>query len=82
MTAGVVHLTARWNGLCPPRAGQWLMAPAGRTAYEITAVRRRRLTSRRGYNFVLTCVRHLPSDVPARATVHVWTWDKRQRRRS
>ncbi len=75
------RLTARWTGRAP-RRGEWLKAERGRTAYEITAVRRINGTGgARRYRYVLTCARHAPSDIPEGATVHAWTWDKRERRR-
>jgi hypothetical protein len=71
------QLRARWAG-APPLVGQFLKAARGRTAYEITAVRKvGRAGLGTGAKFSLTVERWNPADVPAHAVVHEWKWDRR-----
>lgn len=82
MPSGIrCKLTARWPGIDPPRPGQFLKAPRGRTAYEIVEVRQRKSTGQRNYNLLLICNRWRPADVPEGATIRAWYWDKRQKTR-
>jgi len=72
------QLRAHWIG-DPPRPGEFLKAPRGRTAYEITAIRKvSRAGLGTGPRYVLTVERWNPGDVPIGATVHEWIWDRRK----
>ena len=79
MNGPTKQLTARWVGEAPG-VGEWLKTPLGRTAYEIVGVRQRKPTLEAPNTFVLTVLRHLPSEIPPGATVHAFEWAKRQRR--
>jgi hypothetical protein len=79
-----IKLRFRWDGELP-RAGDFLKAPRGRTAYEITAIKLGdRGTDQAGervrpqaFSGVFTVCRWEPKEVPSHARIHPWQWDKR-----
>ena len=77
----MAEIQMRWSSNHLPAIGQWLKAPRGRTAYEITGIRPRRRHKTKGYNFIFTVVRHPPSEIPPGATVHEFRWDSRAPKR-